>query len=119
MVLWIPEADRLSSSCVLEQPNARLHLLPEAAARDERRLAAVRCKPLLGAGVGRASRLDAPLVSPHDHTPERAMTPVVRTHAGQRRLPGLAELGVRFRLARLVPRPHAYLVQLGKNTSRV
>ena len=39
----------------------------------------------------------------------RAMTPVVRTHAGQRRLPGLAELGVRLRLARLVPRPHAHL----------
>src|SRR5262249_60667125 len=33
-------------------PNARLHLLPEAGATQERRLEAVRCKPLLGAGPG-------------------------------------------------------------------
>src|SRR5262245_55451300 len=31
-----------------EQPNASLHLLPEAAATQERRLEAVRCKALLG-----------------------------------------------------------------------
>jgi hypothetical protein len=30
MVPWIPGEDRLSSSCVLEQPNARRELLPEA-----------------------------------------------------------------------------------------
>jgi hypothetical protein len=30
------------------KPNARLHLLPEAGARDERRLETVRCKPWLG-----------------------------------------------------------------------
>src|SRR5215475_13212059 len=36
------------------RPNARLHLLPKAAATQERRLAAVRCKPWLGAGVGGA-----------------------------------------------------------------
>jgi hypothetical protein len=29
-------------------PNATLHLLPEAGARDERRLEAVRCKRLFG-----------------------------------------------------------------------
>src|SRR6266568_1810207 len=32
-----------------QAPNARLHLLPEAAATQERRLEAVRCKPWLGA----------------------------------------------------------------------
>ena len=68
-----------------------------------------RTKPLLGAGVGRAPRLDAPLVSPHDHTPDHALTPVVRPHTGQRRLSGLTELGVRLRLARLAPRPHAHI----------
>jgi hypothetical protein len=30
------------------KPNARLHLLPEAAARNEQRLEAVRCKPWFG-----------------------------------------------------------------------
>jgi hypothetical protein len=33
-------------------PNARLHLLSEAAATQERRLEAVRCKPLFGKGSG-------------------------------------------------------------------
>src|SRR5262245_21264673 len=33
--------------------NARLHLLPEAAATQERGLAAVRCKPWLGHAAGR------------------------------------------------------------------
>src|SRR2546429_8981923 len=33
---------------MLEQPNAQTHLLPEAAARHERRLEAVRCSALLG-----------------------------------------------------------------------
>ena len=32
----------------------------------------------------------------------------VRALAGQRSLSGLTELGVRFRLARLAPRPHAH-----------
>ena len=36
-----------------EEPNARVQLLPEAAARNERRLEAVSCKPLFGS--------DAPL----------------------------------------------------------
>jgi hypothetical protein len=48
MVPWIPGEERLSSSCVLEQPNAALQALPEAAARHERRLEAVSCKALFG-----------------------------------------------------------------------
>jgi hypothetical protein len=33
---------------MIQQPNARLHLLPEAGARHERTLEAVRCKPWFG-----------------------------------------------------------------------
>src|SRR6266571_7436641 len=44
--------------------NARLHLLPEAGARHERRLEAVRCKPWLGAGTGTGLRLGAPACRP-------------------------------------------------------
>jgi len=36
-----------SDQSQLEPPNATLHLLPEAGARDERRLEAVRCKRLI------------------------------------------------------------------------
>src|SRR5712691_7878524 len=57
---------------LLQAPNARFHLRPEAGARHERRLKAVRCKPLLGAGAGSDPRFDAPLTSPHDHTPDHA-----------------------------------------------
>ena len=42
----------------------------------------------------------------------RALTPVVHTHAGQRSLPGLTTLGVRFRPARPAPRPPARLAPL-------
>ena len=42
------------------QPNARLHLRPEAGARHERRLEAVRCKPWLGAGPGPGPGLGDP-----------------------------------------------------------
>ena len=38
----------LVSSVLPWQPNAGAHLLPEAAARDERRLWAVRCSAVLG-----------------------------------------------------------------------
>src|SRR5262249_16141552 len=38
---------------LLKNPKARLHLLPEAAATQERRLEAVRCKPLFGRGIPR------------------------------------------------------------------
>jgi hypothetical protein len=31
-----------------DEPNARLHLLPEAGATQERTLEAVRCKPFIG-----------------------------------------------------------------------
>ena len=37
---------------LVAKPNARLHLLPEAAATQERRLEAVRCKPWFGTGFG-------------------------------------------------------------------
>src|SRR5712692_7730625 len=47
---------RMGNAC-FRQPNARLHLLPEAGATQERRLEAVRCKPLLGAGTGTGLRL--------------------------------------------------------------
>src|SRR5437016_1362225 len=67
-----------SSGCCMmipafEQPNARLHLLPEAAATQERRLEAVRCKPLLGTGLGTRLRLGAPHRPPHDG-PQTAVT---------------------------------------------
>src|SRR5213594_360738 len=45
-------------------PNAGAHLLPEAAARHERRLEAVRCSALLGAASGTSLRFDAPPGSP-------------------------------------------------------
>src|SRR5262249_33439644 len=49
-------------------PNAGAHLLPEAAATQERRLEAVRCSALFGAGLGREPSAGVP--SPH----ERPMT---------------------------------------------
>ena len=56
MVLWIPEADRLSSSCVLEPPNARRQPLGIAEARYERTLFPVGCTPLFGADIATGHR---------------------------------------------------------------
>jgi len=46
MVPWIPEADRLSSSCVLEQPNAGPE--PRLKAGAQRTLEGVGSRPWLG-----------------------------------------------------------------------
>ena len=45
-------------------PNARLQAPPIATATQERRLSAVACKPLLGAGSGTGLRFDAPPLPP-------------------------------------------------------
>jgi hypothetical protein len=47
-------------------PNASAHLLPEARARHERKLEAVRCSASLGAGSGRdaAQEFFAPRIGP-------------------------------------------------------
>ena len=44
----MPDAFRQLLSTIYVKPNAALHLLLEAAATQERRLEAVRCKALLG-----------------------------------------------------------------------
>jgi hypothetical protein len=62
----------LGGSRVPVAPNARRQLLPTAGARHERRLLAVSCTPLLGAGPGTGLRSDDTLRRPPPRPPQDA-----------------------------------------------